>query len=808
MIKQVLSNGWKLRQAESLAELETSVPGSVFSTYMEHGRMEDPYWRDNEEKALKLMDMDYEYSILFRGEEVLFESEEILLVFEGIDTLSDLYLNDIWLGHTDNMHRTWEYSVKEILKREGENYLKVVLHTPLPYIQEAYRQCECDGSPECSKGFPHLRKAHSMLGWDWGPRLPDMGIWRAVTLLGVLGGRLSDVYITQNHSSDQVLLGIQTKIAKHLSYDVRILSPKGNIMEVTGSPNEIIIEDPMLWWPNGYGEQYLYEIEVILKEEEKVLDSWKKKIGLRTMGISKDKDQWGEEFAHIVNGTKIFAMGGDYIPEDCILSRITKERTEKLLTQCAASNFNVIRVWGGGFYPADYFYDLCDELGLIVWQDFMFACGLYDLNKDMEKNITEELKDNIKRIRHHASLGLWCGNNEMEMFISDGQWIKRKKQKADYLIINQYIIPKLVDEYDPATFYWPSSPSSGGSFDIPNDENRGDAHYWEVWHGGVPFTDYRKYYFRYLSEFGFQSFPSLKTIESFTLPEDRNVFSYIMEKHQRNNAANGKILHYLSQMYLYPNSFSLLVYTSQLLQAEAIKYGVEHMRRNRGRCMGTVYWQINDCWPVASWSSIDYAGRWKALHYYAKRFFAPLLLSCEEEGTLTQSTNVNEENRYRSGQAKLCVTNETRKIQQVLIKWYLRDSYSNILEMGCYETEIEALSSKYFDKMQFSELCFSNEYLSYELWQEELVSEGITLFEVPKHFAFADPELSIDFQGEEIIVTAKAMAKGIEIGNGDGTLLLSDNFFDMNKGEKRVKVLEGSMDNLWVRSVYDISQTE
>ena len=391
------------------------------------------------------------------------------------------------------------------------------------------------------------------------------------------------------------------------------------------------------------------------------------------------------------------------------------------------------------------------------------------------------------------------------MFLADNQWVRKPLQKTEYLIMNERIIPELLRQLDPDTFYWPSSPSSGGDFDHPNEENRGDAHYWEVWHGGVPFTDYRKYYFRYLSEFGFQSFPAVKTIEQFTEPEDRNIFSYVMEKHQRNAGANGKILQYMSQMYPYPESLELLVYVSQLLQAEAIRYGVEHFRRNRGRCMGCVYWQLNDCWPVASWSSIDYYGRWKALQYFARRFFAPVLLSCEEEGALSSSMNVNEENRCIRKAARFCVTNETREPVSGFIKWSIQDAASDICRQGQYSVEVEALSVCSYPWIEFPDIDIRNHYLSYDLWiYGEKVSHGASLFVPPKHFEFADPKLELRRDGETLLIHAAAFAKGVEIGNEAGDLLLSDNYFDMDAGEKRVQVLQGSMEGLYVRSMYSL----
>ncbi|WP_313256755.1 beta-mannosidase [Lacrimispora sp.] len=810
MIIQKLEDGWKLRNCSSGECFNAKVPGTVYGTWLEYGAMEDPYWRDCEDKALAMMEAEYEYSLTVTLEKEVGECDVVWLLFEGIDTLADIWLNGHYLGHADNMHRAWQYPVKPLVK--AENIIRVLLSSPLPFIRKAYEEDPYDGAPESMKGFPFLRKAHCSFGWDWGPRLPDAGLFRNVAFIGAKKAAILDVHISQSHREEGVVLSLYPEVKTFCSEEVyscevRIMDPEGTLTVYLDTPKTVTIPQPKLWWPNGYGDQPLYLVELVLKAGDEILDTWSRRIGLRTMRMNTDKDEYGSRFAHEVNGVEIFAMGADYIPEDCIRGRISRERTKKLLEHCRQCNFNVIRVWGGGYYPDDFFYDLCDELGLMVWQDFMFACAVYPLTSEFEDNVKAEIRDNVKRIRHHACLGLWCGNNEMEMFISGNQWIRKPIQKTEYLIMNERIIPELLKEYDPDTFYWPSSPSSGGDFDAPNYPDRGDVHYWEVWHGGVPFTEYRKFYFRYLSEFGFQSFPSIKTIESFTEPGDRNIFSYVMEKHQRNNGANGKILQYMSQMYRYPESLSHLVYVSQLLQAEAVRYGVEHFRRNRGRCMGCVYWQLNDCWPVASWSSIDYGGRWKALHYFARRFFAPVLLSCEETGALTWSTDVNEENRTIRNAARFCVTNETRIPFQGTVCWSLKNSRSDILKQGEFEAAAAPLSVEEFPWLDFSETEGRECYLSYDLYQEEtLVAHGSSLFVPPKHFEFLNPELEVWVEGDEIFVKAKAFAKGVEIGNKAGDLLLSDNYFDMDSGIKKVLVADGGLEGLYVRSIYEIGR--
>ena len=814
MITAEIHSGWQMRQAGWEEFLPASVPGSVYHDLMQNGKMDDPFWRDNFPKALKRMDHDYEYKTEFAADKALLKSDAVLLRFEGIDTVADVFLNGEKLGHTENMHRTFEFEVKDLLKEEG-NELRVLLHSPTRFIKEEYKHNVADGSEEAMVGFANLRKTHCMFGWDWGPRLPDAGLWRPVKLLGIEKARVDSVYVTQKHEDGKVTLHFDVDADVYdrealMGYTVLITDPDGKETLCKGSPEEIVIERPQLWWPNGFGAQPLYTVEVRLYAGGKQVDAWKKRIGLRTLTMHIEKDAYGESFAHEVNGVQVFAMGADYIPEDSIFPRINEARTRELLRQCKEAHFNTIRVWGGGYYPDDWFYDACDEMGLMVWQDFLFACAVYNLTDEFEDNIRAEFADNIKRLRHHASLALWCGNNEMEMFVERGLWVKTPIQKSDYVKMYEYILPKVLKELDPQTFYWPASPSSGGGFDDPNGFDRGDVHYWDVWHGNVPFTDYRRYYFRYLSEFGFQSFPSVETIKTFALPEDCNPFSYVMEKHQRNNAANGKIMNYLYQTYLYPTSFDAFVYASQLLQADAIRYGVEHFRRNRGRCMGAIYWQLNDCWPVISWASIDYCGRWKALHYAAKRFFRPLTLSCAEEGLLTQNPNVNferyeyEENALKKGM-RLCVENETMLSHTVEVTWQLRRADASVIRQGRETVTVEPLSSKWLEYEDFADADTFGDYIAYQMTENGApAASGTALFCAPKHFRFADPQLALRVEGDEIVVTAAAYARSVQILNADDTLKLSDNFFDMNAGETRVRILSGQPSGLRVRSVYDI----
>ena len=786
--------------------INATVPGSVYHDLLTAGQIDDPFYRDNENEALKIMDNDFIYSRDFTVPADLLESDQVLLHCDGLDTLATVTVNGAVVGTAKNMHRTYEFDVKSVLKA-GENHISIKFDSPTRFIKKAYAESVADGSSDAMVGFPHLRKAHCMFGWDWGPRLPDAGIWRSISLIGVSTARIRDVQVLQEHRGGKVTLTVKTHVTEitgSAPVSVKVTAPDGTVLTGAGESCTIEVENPRLWWPNGLGGQPLYTVAVTLGDG---LDSWVRRIGLRTITVTRKKDQWGESFCHCVNGVDVFAMGADYIPEDNLLPRVNPQRTRRLLEDAKLANMNCIRVWGGGYYPDDFFYDICDELGLLVWQDFMFACAVYNLTDDFEENIRAEFIDNVRRLRHHASLALLCGNNEMEEFVAVGEWVANLRQKADYIKMYEYIIPKILKVEAPQVFYWPASPSSGGSFDEPQDPTRGDVHYWDVWHGLKPFTDYRNYLFRYVSEFGFQSFPCMQTIESFTAPEDRNVFSYVMEKHQRNASANGKIVSYLSQMYLYPRDLEHLVYASQLLQAQAMQYGVEHWRRNRdgSHCMGAVVWQLNDCWPVASWASIDYFGRWKALHYYEKRFFAPVLISCHEEGILSQNTNVNAEPFALKKSARLNVSNETLHPFTGKAHWALRRPDAGILESGSFDVSVAPLSTQWMPEQDFSGRETYDCYYSYTLedGQGNLIGEGSVLFCAPKHFHFADPQLEAVQEGDEIVVTAKAYARSVEILAGADTLL-EDNYFDMNAGTKRVKVLRGDVKNLRVRSVYDI----
>ncbi|MBO0995787.1 beta-mannosidase [Bacillus sp. SD088] len=813
-----LSGQWKMKRKDESEWIEATVPGSVFKDLLDAEKMEDPFFRDNEYEAFELSKYDYEYKYNFNVAEELLQHDKLILRCEGLDTLCDVLINEQCVLHAENMHRTYEVDVKDQLV-VGENQLYILIKSATNFIDAKDKELFNEKIPDDKPGITRLRKALCMYGWDWGPKLGDMGIWRKLSLDGYEKARIDDVYVTQTHLDNQVdldiRLGVQKWCENKLGFLVTVTAPDGERFQSRIDTDQLeehvnlSIHNPQLWWPNNLGEQPLYQVQVDLLHGDQVVDVHECKIGLRIITLKQEKDQWGKSFGFEVNGKTIFSMGADYIPEDSVLGRLNYDKTKQLIKSCAEANYNMIRVWGGGHYPDDYFFDLCDQYGLIVWQDHLYACRAYEFNDAFKENIRQETIDNVKRIRHHACLGLWCGNNEMETLWAYWGWGERygAKMQADYLKHFEVFLPELTKSLDPNTSYWVSSPSSGGFFQEPDSEKVGDMHYWDVWHGRKPLTEYRKIYPRFNSEFGIQSFPSLKTVASFTLPEDRNIFSRVMESHQKDGTGNEKILHYVGDNFKYPKNFDSLLYASQLVQAEGMRYGVEHWRRNRGRCLGALIWQLNDCWPVASWASIDYFNRWKATQYMARRFYAPILASACDEGT----------------KIELHVSNDTMDHVDGQLSWKLLTREAEVLKEDGLVVSVEQLSTRKIVDLDFGDVIDKkNQSSVYFFYQLEVagrvISEGTTLFVKAKHFDFQNPEIMTEIYELEdtftIELSCNSFAKFVELDLTNNDAIFSDNIFDLTVGKiKKVEIkkesiscpltLEEFKKQLKVRSLFD-----
>ena len=796
----MILNNWKMTYRDH-SELPCTAPCSMYSVLYENGIIEDPFYGLNEQKYTSLSDYGCSFTCNFDADDAILTKDYIELIFYGIDTICDITLNGKLLASTKNMHRTYVYDIKDKLSK-GANILKLDFKSPTKYFEAMNKRHHIYTNLDTIKGAAHLRKALYMSGWDWGPMLPDMGIFRPVEIRAYDCDRIDNMQILQHHEDGEVTLEVTVNTRRNAGCDTYVQCDGKRIKAENGKAM-IKIDNPKLWWARGYGEQPLYDISAEIEVNGNTISHLKQRIGLRTLDVSIEPDDLGSEFCFVINGVKIFAMGANYVPQDNLLSRISPERTRKLIDAAIDANFNCLRIWGGQYYPEDEFYDYCDEKGVLVWEDFMIACANVWLTDEIRAELTAELTDNIIRLRNHPSLGIFCGNNEMEQGVLLWEAAKGSRLvENDYIECYEHLMPELCGKYAPQTFYWPSSPSSGGGFDDPTSMLRGDSHYWDVWHGGIPFTEYRKHTFRFCSEYGFEAYPSIKTINSFCAEEDKNCFSRVMENHQKCKSGNAKILTYLADTYLYPTTFEKLVYASQMLQADAIKYGVEHFRRQRGICMGSIYWQFNDCWPVCSWSSVDYYGRYKALHYAAKKFYSPVAMGLF----------------YENGKLTVNVSNETMEDFEGSVCYTLADNENNVLETKSVDITIDKLESAdcaVFKPKTWDE--YSN-YIYVDLYDKDgsFIMRQTQLFVAPKHFSWKKPDIKAEFNnvadGVELIISSDVFAKGVCIDFENCDCIMSDNYVDLTNAEPYRIHINTDYDakrlekELKIMSVYDIGK--
>jgi beta-mannosidase len=796
------------------------VPGCVHTDLLKNKLIDDPFFRDHEQKLQWIGKTDWEYQTSFNvGPEIL-TLQHVELVFAGLDTYAQVFLNESPLFEANNMFREWRVDAKSLL-RSGENSLRIHFRSPinevLPLMTKLNYQLPAPND-QGEKTSPYTRKAPYQFGWDWGPRFVTSGLWKPVALEAWDAARIENFHIEQQEikngvarltaavevlaSSEMaatVLVDNQTTRGRVVTKQVK-LKPGLNRVQL-----DLVVNNPSLWWPNGMGQPALYKFQARLVRAGELLDRAAIRIGLRTLELRQKPDAWGKSFEFVINGVPVFAKGGNWIPADIFPSRITRDRYRELIKSVRDTNMNMLRVWGGGIYESDDFYELCDELGIMVWQDFMFACSMYPGDREFLDNVRQEAVDNVKRLRHHPSIVLWCGNNEVETAWMHWGWKQNLPAKLwdNYKALFHEVLPEVCAALDPSRPYWPSSPSSNLEEDS-DSQKMGDVHYWGVWHSALPFTDYEKQLPRFMSEYGFQSFPQIETVNTYTLPEDRDIQSPVMLAHQKHPRGNQLIREYMLREYPPPRDFESFLYVSQVLQAEGIKVGAEHFRRSRPRNMGSLYWQINDCWPVASWSSIDYFGRWKALQYYARRFYDELLISPHEEG---EKINIH-------------LVSDHRKSLSAQLRLTLMDFAGHKLSETNTDVTVEGLQSKIYQSFIKADLLRSQDpkkvFLQCDLLAAgKPVSSSRHFFAPAKDLALSKPDVTTRVaprqNGFLITLTTNEFARDVYLSLSHGDGFFSDNYFDLVPGRKvevefrssRPIKLDELRRNLKIRSLVD-----
>ncbi len=790
-----LDLNWTFKQPDTSDFLPATVPGVVHLDLMAHGKLEDPFFRDNEKKQYWVGESDWQYRTTFSVTAQDLEHACIRLVFYGLDTLATIALNGQTIGKADNMYRTWTFDVKAALK-VGDNVLDVTFAAPMPFVRRM--DAERGILPSWAVGGhrlnagSYIRKQPSNFGWDWGPQFVTCGIWRKVELLMFNTARITDVLIVQDHAAPgQVRVTITPEIERidedaALRVDVSILRNDRLIASQQFHPDRIVpldIPQPELWYPNGMGDQPLYHVRVrLLDSNGCVIDQWERQIGLRTLKLVRQPDAWGESFHFEVNGHPFFAKGANWIPADPFVARLKREDYEPLIADAAAAHMNMLRVWGGGIYESDSFYDLCDEYGICIWQDFMFACGTYP-TYDMEfmENVRAEAVDNVRRLRHHPSLALWCGNNEIEQGLLGHEWTATTMGMEDYVRLFDVLLKQVVHQEHPEGAYWPGSPHSphGDRLDWQNPAC-GDVHLWGVWHGLKPFEWYYESTHRFVSEFGLQSFPQPNTLFPLLNESDFDIHSPVMTYRQRSEVGNNAIASYMADWFQPVNGFEAKLWISQILQGIAMKIGIEHWRRQMPRTMGTLYWQLNDMWQAPSWSSVEYGGGWKALHYMAKHFYAPVMVSGVWQ---TESRRI-----------QLHVTNDLLRVISGSILWKWIDSAGAVQYTGEMSVVVQANTSQCFTELEMAQfpVDVADGMLHVELWEgKTLLSQNTVLVARPKAMRLQNPTLEFEIEWQQsdtaqITVHAQALALWVWLSHDNFTATYSDNFFHLSPDKPKV----------------------
>jgi beta-mannosidase len=808
-----LDSGWQFRAVANADRSDVKdwhpaqVPGVVQTDLLRSGLIPDPFDRDNEFRLQWIGLADWEYQTTFQVDVAALAHEHMDLVFEGLDTFADVYLNEQNILNADNMFRRWRIPAKALLK-PGANTLRIVFHSAvekmIPYVKSlpyALPSISTNnfGNEENIATAPYTRKAPYHYGWDWGPRFMTAGIWQPIRLETWDALRIENFHIHQQGISADlanVTAELEIEATRPTTATISLAhnemsgpqSSDGNqTLQLNTGINHLSfplrIVSPRLWYPVGYGAQNRYRFSAAIRIGRETAAHAESKTGLRSVELRRVPDQWGKSFEFVVNGISVFAKGADVIPFDSFANRVTPENHRNILQSARDAHMNMVREWGGGYYESDDFYDICDELGIMVWQEFMFGGDMVPGDTSFQENVRQEAIDQIKRLRDHPSIVLWCGNNEVET--AWHHWGDRRDFQAsispdtrdrvwqDYVILFADVLKSAVAQYADPVPYVPSSPSANFE-EAPDNPHNGDMHYWAVWHQQAPPEDYTKQFPRFMSEFGFQSFPEMRTIHAFAnKTEDFDIHSTVMQAHQKNKGGNDRILTYMLREYREPKDFASFVYLSQVQQAEIIKIGAEHLRRQRPRTMGSLYWQLNDCWPVASWASIDYYGHWKALHYYARRFYDDVLVSPFLHDDRVDVYVVSDKLQPVSGTVHV----------------RLLDFSGNVLLEQTKDVQIAAQSSGISFTMDKAALAAKGDlhrsFLVFDLdVAGKKVSRNLVFFDVTHNLELpAAPkiETTLSKSAEDYTVTLQSskLARNVFLSFGDLETQTSDNYLDL-----------------------------
>lgn len=807
-----LNTGWTVRQlpGDGIVESQNAappsleggwfpatVPGDIHLDLLRNGKIPDPFYRDNESKLQWIEKAGWEYRTSVDATKAALGREHVELVFEGLDTACTIFLNGKRIASPDSMFQEWRIDVKPLLY-SGANELRIVFPAPMK-AAEAVAEKDPWHSRTHTDPKGYIRKAVYEFGWDWGPRFGTSGVYRPAYLEVWDGARVKDIFVEQEGVTTaaahldvhaDVLASKETKANLSVSYGLggEELHVKRVVTLAPGSNRisfPIEISHPQLWYPSGYGAQPIYHFHVSVKEDGNELDARDAKTGLRSVVLRRELDKWGRSFEFVVNGIPVFAKGAAVIPFDSFPSRVTSEKYRRILQSAKDANMNMVRLWGGGYYETEEFYDQCDELGLMVWHDLMFGNNWQPGTYDFKQNIEREAEYQMTRLRNHPSIVLWSGNNETEElrdWNGNGQLPPAVHERIweDYLTEFSGILARTAARVDPQTPYWPSSPTADYE-ELTDAYQSGDNHDWSVWHGNADFEEFEKRPWRFVSEYGFQSFPEMKTIESFTLPEDRtNIFTPVMLAHQKNGGGNKAIHDYMTRYFGEPKDFPSFLYASQVLQAEGIKVGAESFRRKRPETMGSLFWQLNDCWPVASWSSIDSYGRWKALQYYARRFYAPVLVSPHVEGGTL---------------AVYIVSDKTTTIDGTL---HLRimDFSGKVIKETNQTVKVDPLASKVYQQVPLIELSGAD----VPDWSGlvgvadltvagQKVSTNLVYFVPSKKIQLPHVSVAVEIarspDGYDVTLLSPVLARSVYVSFGELDSRFSDNYLDLLPRERQ-----------------------